>query len=234
MLVLSVYILNSAEKQVTFTWFGQSCFLMVTTENTRIIIDPVKFKGYKLPENIRVDIVTVSHEHPDHNKVSAVSGEPEVLRGLTSNGRKVAGIDKRIKDVHIYTVASYHSKARIGWNAIFIFEFDGLRVAHLGDLGLTLSPGQVKAIGEIDVLMLPVGGRHTISGAEADTVVNQLKVKRIVFPMHFKTPAADFFPYSADDFTKGKQNVKKVSRNTYVLDLNDLPGKREYIVLDYQ
>jgi L-ascorbate metabolism protein UlaG (beta-lactamase superfamily) len=234
--LLLVFIPGSlipAKKQVTFTWYGQSCFLMVTTGNTRIITDPVVFKGYTLPGNIRADIVTVSHEHVDHNKVSAISGNPEVLRGWDTNGKKIKEIDKKIKDVRIYTVASYHDKARIGLNAIFIFEFDGLRIAHLGDLGLTLSGSQVKASGEIDILMLPVGGQFTISGAEADTVVKQLNVKRIVFPMHFKTAAADFLPYSADDFTKGKQKVKKIAGNTFILDLDNLRQDLEYIVLDY-
>ena len=237
--VLLTYLFSAntvypAGKNVTIQWFGQSCFSIITSESTHVLTDPVNFKGYRIPEGIKPDIVTVSHEHIDHNAVSAVSGSPEVLRGLVSEKQEVARIDTTIKDVNIYNVPSYHSKAMIGANAIFVFEFDSLRLAHLGDLGLKLSDSQIQAIGDVDMLMLPVGGQFTISGAEADTVVDQLHVKRIVFPMHYKTAAADFLPYSANDYVKDKQNVKRIQGNTFILDLGKLPEKREYVILDYK
>ena len=228
-------LLNAQE--VTFRWFGQACFLIETSQNTRIITDPLSMGAYKIPEDIKPDIVTVSHEHFDHNQVDAVSGEPSFLRGLTSGGKDFASIEEKINDVKIYAVPSYHDanqgKQR-GKNAIFIFEFDGIKVVHLGDLGHTLSEDQVKGIGPVDVLMIPVGGKYTVAGEEADKVIAQLNPKMIVFPMHFKTDAADFLPYTGDDFAKGKQNVKKIEGNTFKLDLKNPPPHLEYVVLNYK
>ncbi len=237
LLILSFANLNLRAAEVTFKWFGQACFLIETSEKTQIIADPVEMGQYRIPKELKPDIVTVSHEHFDHNKVDAVSGNPVVLRGLTSRGKEFAKIDRKIKDVRIYTVASYHDKSKggqRGLNAIFVYEFGGIRIAHLGDLGHALSDEQIKAIGKIDVLMIPVGGKYTIYGEDAEKIIVMLRPKMVVFPMHFKTDAADFLPYSGDDFTKGKENVKKISGNTYKLDLDNPPGKLEYVVVNYK
>jgi len=224
-------------KKVTFQWFGQACFLIVTSNNTKIITDPVKFGRYHVPPEIIPDLVTVSHEHPDHNKVESLSGRPMVLRGLAASAHGFNKIDRKFKDVRIYTVPSYHDHsqgAERGLNTIFVLEFDGLRLAHLGDLGHTLSEKQVKRIGRVDIVMIPVGGKYTIWGEEAHRVVDQLKPDMIVFPMHFKTRAAGFLPYSAEDFTAGEKNVIRVQGNRYDLDLNQPPRKMQYVILDYK
>jgi L-ascorbate metabolism protein UlaG (beta-lactamase superfamily) len=224
-------------KEVTFKWFGQGCFLIQTSQNTQIITDPMKMGSYMIPEDIKPDIVTVSHEHFDHNQVDVVSGNPTVLRGLTSGGSDFAAIDQKIKDVRIYTVASYHDKSQgsqRGKNAIFVFEFDGIKVAHLGDLGDSIPPASVQKIGPVDVVLIPVGGTYTIFGKEADHVVSQLNPKMMVFPMHFKTDSASFLPYTGDDYVKDKQNVKKVDGNTFKLDLDSPPQSLVYVVLNYK
>jgi L-ascorbate metabolism protein UlaG (beta-lactamase superfamily) len=224
-------------QEVTFKWFGQACFLVESSQHTRIITDPVQMGAYKVPEDIQPDIVTVSHEHGDHNKVDSVSGSPVVLRGLTSGGKDFARVDQKIKDVTVFTVPSFHDSdqgQQRGKNAIFVFAFDGIKVVHLGDLGHTLSDDQIKKIGPVDVVMIPVGGTYTIFGEVADQVISQLRPKMIVFPMHFKTDAANFLPYTGDDFTKGKENVKKIEGNTYKLDLNNPPASMIYVVLNYK
>ena len=180
---------NLIEKKVKIKWFGQSCFLIITSKKTQILTDPVEFKGYHLPKGIEPDVVTISHNHPDHNRVDVVGGNPLVLKGTTKNIQKVISIDTIIKDIRIYTVSSYHNPGKHGMNALFVFEFDGIRIIHLGDIGTTLTDKQIRDIGEIDILMIPVGGQHTIAGADADTVINQLKVSTAVFPMHYKTKA---------------------------------------------
>ncbi len=202
-------------------------------QKTQILTDPIAFKGYHLPNGIVPDLVTVSHNHPDHNRLDVVDGNPMELKGTTTNIQKVISIDKKIKDVRIYTVPSYHDPGRHGMNAIFVFEFDGIRIVHLGDLGTTLSDSQIEAIGNVDILMIPVGGQFTISGATADSVINQLKVQSIVFPMHYKTEAFNSLPYSADDFLKEKEYVKRISGNKFTLTLSNMPRIREYVVMDY-
>jgi L-ascorbate metabolism protein UlaG (beta-lactamase superfamily) len=224
-------------QEVTFKWFGQGCFLIQTSQGTQIITDPMKMGLYVIPEDIQPDIVTVSHEHSDHNQVGAVSGNPTVLRGLTSGGKDFASIDQKIKDVRAYAVPSFHDDSQgseRGKNAIFVFEFDGLKAVHLGDLGHELTAEQVEKIGAVDIVMIPVGGTYTIFGETADKVISQLDPKMVVFPMHFKTDSASFLPYTGDDFTKGKQNVKNIEGNTFVLDVGDPPSGPTYIVLNYK
>jgi L-ascorbate metabolism protein UlaG (beta-lactamase superfamily) len=228
---------NLNAQKVTFKWFGQACFLIETSQGTRIITDPMEMGLYKIPEDIEPDIVTVSHEHSDHNQVDAVSGEPTVMRGLTSGGEDFASIEEKIKDVKITSVPSYHDASQgkeRGKNAIFVFQFDGLKVAHLGDLGHELSAEQVEKIGAVDVVMIPVGGTYTIFGEVADKVISQIHPKMVVFPMHFKTESASFLPYTGDDFVEGKQNVKKIEGNTFVLDVKNPPGSPAYVVLKHK
>jgi L-ascorbate metabolism protein UlaG (beta-lactamase superfamily) len=224
-------------QKVTFKWFGQGCFLIITSQGTQIITDPVAMGEYKIPKDVEPDIVTVSHEHSDHNQVNTVSGKPTVLRGLSSGGKDFASVDEKIRDVKIYSVPSFHDSnqgQQRGKNAIFVFQFDGLKVAHLGDLGHELTTEQVEKIGAVDVVMIPVGGTYTIFGETADKVISQLNPKMIVFPMHFKTGAASFLPYTGDDFAKNKLNVKKIEGNTFVLDVSNPPGNPAYIVLNYK
>jgi L-ascorbate metabolism protein UlaG (beta-lactamase superfamily) len=115
--------------------------------------------GYGLAPVDGVDLVTISHEHSDHNYAALATGSPTILRGLAQNDW--AKIDQQIKGVRVYTVPAYHDDtqgSQRGKIAIFVFDLEGLRVVHLGDLGHKLSDDQVKQIGAVDVLMIPVGG----------------------------------------------------------------------------
>jgi len=183
------------------------------------------------------DVVTVSHEHVDHNQVDKVAGKPLVLRGLVEGGRDFARIDQTVRGVRVFAVPTFHDEqqgGQRGKNAVFVFEFDGLRVAHLGDLGQPLSEAQVKQIGPVDVIMIPVGGKFTIFGAEADQVVAQLRPRLLVIPMHFKTAAAGFLPYSAEDFAVGKSGVARAAGNAFILDLSRPPAALEYVLMKYR
>jgi L-ascorbate metabolism protein UlaG (beta-lactamase superfamily) len=224
---------------LTFAWHGQACFTIETSQGVRIVTDPVNMGiHYNVPRPFEADIVTVSHEHGDHNQVDSLSGSPVVLRGLTGGGGRFAAIDRTIKGVRIFNVSTYHDESRgaeLGLNAVFVIETDGLRIVHLGDLGHVLTKGQVEAIGTpVDVLMIPVGGRFTIAGKAADAVIDQLKPKRIVFPMHYQTEEALFLPYSGSEFCKDKESVSVLEGNSYIL-RTDAPSKGlEYILMSYK
>ena len=218
---------------IRIRWLGQASFQMTTSGGTVIIIDPIDFKGYHMPAGTTADFVTVSHEHIDHNAVEAVSGNPAVFRGTNSKCTTVNSIDTTIGEVRLYTVPSFHDPGHHRVNAIFIFEFDEIRVAHLGDIGTILTDEQIKAIGDIDILMIPVGGQFTIAAAQADTIVNQLGVTRLVFPMHYKTEAFDDLPFTAEPFLKGKKNVRRLDSNELDVSVSTQALKREYITLQY-
>ena len=232
---------SAKDAAITLTWFGQSTFVLKTSTGLNALLDPAgPGTGYNIPTQSGIDLVTVSHEHSDHNAVSLAAGSPTVLRGLAGNDW--AKIDQTIKGVRVRTVGVYHddtSGSQRGKNAIFVFDVDGLRLAHLGDLGHTLSPEQIKDVGPVDVILIPVGGYYTIDGKVAAEVVNQLNPK-IVVPMHYKT--ADLSPSLAgvlapvDDFIKAMGNTATVSEvgQTIMLERGKLPASRTIMVMKYK
>lgn len=219
--------------RISIRWFGQSAFRVTTAGGTTFIIDPANFKGYAMPRGEAAAIVAVTHEHPDHNSVEVVSGSPVVLRGTDSQCQTVNRIDTTLGGVHIYTVPSFHDPGHNRRNAVFVFEFDGLRMAHLGDIGTVLTEEQVAAIGELDILMIPVGGKYTIAAPRADSIVNQLTVKRLVIPMHFKTEAFDGLPYTAEPFLEGKPTVVRVETSEISIDPTAVASDLQYVVMEY-
>lgn len=224
---------------VTFTHYGHACFLITTSKHTQILTDPMKLEGYAIPDSVKPDVVTVSHRHIDHDNFGAVAGKPRVLIGVDGPMDKGSEhmfipIDTQVKDVRTYDVVSNHfdPKVRPVLNAIFVFEFDGLRVVHLGDFGHALTAEQKAKIGAVDILMIPVGGVYTIAQADADSVIAQLKPKMIVFPMHYKTEAAPFLEFTAEDFLKGKQNVQRITSASFTFDPHKPPKEMQYVVLN--
>jgi L-ascorbate metabolism protein UlaG (beta-lactamase superfamily) len=180
---------QAASSTVTITWLGQSTFVLSTNSGLKVLLDPTNPGAYNPAPVEGVDVVTVSHEHSDHNYVQMATGNPLVIRGLTQDG--FAKIDRTIKAVHIRTVATYHDSdkgSQRGRNAVFVFELPGLRIVHLGDLGHKLDPEQISAIGPVDILMTPVAGGPTIDPKTAVEVIDQLQAK-VVIPMHYSTAA---------------------------------------------
>lgn len=135
--------------------------------------------------------------------------------------------------VAITTVHVYHDDARgvkRGKNAMLIFDAEGLRIVHAGDLAHTLSPEQVKAVDHADVLMIPIGGHFTIGAQQADTVIGQVK-PRITIPMHYKTSVnADWPIGTVEDFIRGKPRVKRLSKSVTITK-PALPAEAEIWVL---
>jgi len=221
------------------TWYGQSCFLLETAGGTRIVMDPIpKGIGYELPQGLKADIVTISHEHADHNNLGFVTGKPRVLRGLTTDKKGWTRIDEKAKDVSIRSVGVYHDDQRgaaRGLDTVFIFEVGGVRIAHLGDLGHVLNDEQLAAIGAVDVLLIPVGGRFTIDGLTATHVIEQLRPRITVIPMHYKTDAVtikELDPLSL--FLDGKRNVRHEKSNTIALSPMKARPAAEIVVLSYR
>ncbi len=208
-------------------YMGHSAFLIKNKEDIRIITDPyspTRGVNYK-PIKEAAEIVTISHEHWDHNAVDYVKGNPSVIKKVDK--REVRGI--KIRGVSTFHDAS-EGKER-GKNIIFIFEIEGMRLCHLGDLGHVLNNEQISQIGDIDICLIPVGGTFTIGPEEAKKVLEAINPK-IVIPMHFKTPSLDFPIAKVDDFLKGIDNVVRVNSSDYEIEKDKLPTQREIIVLN--
>lgn len=215
-----------APNGLEITWHGQSCFMMRTPAGTTVLMDPVAYEiGYK-PPTVKADLVTISHEHPDHNNLKmvevsgAAAGGAEVVRGLDAKGGW-AEVDLSVGDVHVTTVKSFHDEVKgkkYGKNAVFVFDVAGRRVAHLGDLGQQLDAEQITALGKIDVLMIPIGGHYTVDGAGAKKIIAAVKPRYVIFPMHYKTPSLKIKELAGPEtFLEGRTNVVRVDGNTYTV-----------------
>jgi L-ascorbate metabolism protein UlaG (beta-lactamase superfamily) len=184
-------------------WHGQSAFTLRAEEGT-VVIDPFGDVSALRERGIRwgyppisvagADLVLVTHEHLDHNGVEVVPGEPALLRASAGRHESPFG--------EVVGVASEHDAAagtERGPNTIFVFSLDGLRVAHFGDFGQAgLRPEQRRAIGEVDLLFLPVGGGPTIGGTTAAEISLALDPAWVV-PMHYRTPRIGFLE-TEDEF----------------------------------
>lgn len=221
---------------VTLRWYGHSTFLITSSQGTKILTDPMPTNmGYDIKPIDGVDIVTIGHEHSDHNNTKLATGNPIVLRGLA--GREWATVDQKVKDVTIRNVPTFHDNSQgtqRGKNSAFAFELDGLRIVHLSDLGHILSQEQAAAIGPVDVLLIPVGGFYTIDGAQATQVVQQLSPK-IVVPMHYKTPrlSTDWPGTGVEPFLEGKK-VDRPNNTTITISKTTLPQATTVVVLNYE
>jgi len=231
-------------------WIGQACFIITTISGMHILIDPPHPEvGYKISANsIPANIVFVSHEHSDHNFVEAAMGKPKIVQPLTSPGVQYGAYERDASldpDEVAYTrVFSYHDndhgKER-GTNTITVMQVDGLRICHMGDIGqLELTPDQVRAIGHVDVLMIPVGGFFTVDAREAIPIIDQLH-PRVIIPMHYLTPALGPFLqgklHPVDEFEKaieGHAKVEHLDTRDLVLTPDGLPDRQTVYVMKYE
>ncbi len=204
-------------------WRGHASFL-IEVGSKKIITDPFN-ESYGYPMNpVTANFVTVSHEHRDHNAVETVGGQPQIIRGcgtMTYDGIIIKGI------------GSFHDKHQgqeRGQNTIFKISTEDINLVHLGDLGQLLSAGQVQEIGEVDILLLPIGGRYTIDAGEASQIVSLLQ-PRVVIPMHFGTPHLSLKLAPLEEFTARYDRI--IKKPSLEIQASDLGTEMKIIVLDY-
>jgi L-ascorbate metabolism protein UlaG (beta-lactamase superfamily) len=184
---------SADDKKVVIRWHGQSFFQIVTPAGARIVIDPHAIDNYGR-KVVPADLVLMTHFHVDHSRLDAIPDAAKVrkINALkhTDRGDDFNVIDEKFKDVRVRSLGTYHDDmggAQRGKNGVFILDVAGLRLVHLGDLGHQLSREQLRKLGEVDVLMIPVGGVYTINGVDAQKVVAQVKPRRYIIPMHYGT-----------------------------------------------
>ena len=198
-----------------FQHIGHAEFLITLESGFRIVTDPFDASvGYPVlsPE---ADGVLVSHHHHDHDAVENVSGHPQVI--------DYAGIHTFAPDIRVTGILADHDDAggtKRGKTLLFLLESEGLRVAHLGDLGCLLDADQLEALGSVDILMIPVGGFYTIDAKTAKEVVEQLD-PRIILPMHYRTqynadwpidPAENFLRLFDPSRTRTGSSILRVTK----------------------
>ncbi|WP_053227695.1 MBL fold metallo-hydrolase [Solirubrobacter soli] len=194
-------------------WFGQSTFRL-TAGDVTVVVDPfgdvsgLAARGlqYDYPpmSDVTADVLLVTHEHRDHNAVEVVGGSPHVIRSS-------AGTFSDTPVGEVVGVASEHDPVagtQRGANVMYAFELDGLRVAHLGDLGQSILRGeQAVALGQVDLLFVPVGGGPTIGSSLAFEIASTLGARWVV-PMHYRTHRLNFLE-TADAFLERFSSVSR-------------------------
>ena len=206
-------------------WYGQSAFHLSAGE-TSVAIDPFSDMSamaaargmqfdYPPIADVTADLLLVTHEHADHNGIEAIVGDPTTLRSTAGTLESPLG--------QVTAVASEHDEqagtAR-GPNTIFVFELGGLRVCHMGDFGQSALRGeQANAIGQVDLLIVPVGGGPTIGAEQAAAIVARLSPRWVV-PMHYRTPRINFLG-TADELLDASPHVKRLA--TPVFETGELP-----------
>jgi L-ascorbate metabolism protein UlaG (beta-lactamase superfamily) len=221
------------------TWFGHSCFLLESAAGARIVMDPIPGNiGYELPANLTADAVTISHEHGDHNNAALLTNKPRIFRGLTADKKGWMRVNEKVKDVAVRSVGVYHDEAQgaqRGLNTVFVYEVGGVRVAHLGDLGHILTDKQLSDIGSVDVVLIPVGGSYTIDARQATRVIDQIRPRLIVIPMHYKTDVLTIKELGpVDAFLAGRPNVRRESASSIAITGLKSRPSAEVVVLGHK
>lgn len=211
--------------QITF--YGQSAFRIVGDDGTRIVIDP-----YTKTERIRyeddfdeADIVLVTHEHGDHNNVDAVPGQFNVVRGEGTH---------QVRGIEFLGIGSYHDQAggaERGPNTIFVFDLDGIRIAHLGDQGCELEEDQMLQLEGVQVMIPPVGGGFTLDPERIWAIAERIQ-PNVVIPCHFKTEKIDLPFITLDEFLADKEGVQRPGGSETMIDPNNLPEPISIVVLE--
>ena len=212
------------------TWYGHSCFRLTERGMATVVVDPFDSKaiGYS-PLKLKADIVTVSHDAPGHNNAEAVKGTSHVIRtpgefeiggvfitGVQTDG---SGSNKKAKD-----------QIR---NTLYVFDYDGLTVAHLGDLKQVPTQAEIEALGTVNVALVPVGGGGGLNAAKAAEVISLLE-PNIVIPMHYSTPDVKVTLDALSKFLKEMGLSKQESQPSLKVTHSGLPEETHVAVLDYQ
>lgn len=211
---------------MVITWYGHACF-KIQSGDTVLAVDPfVKDIGLT-PPRFRADLVMVTHSHLDHNNPSAIAGEPFLITGPG---------EYEVKGVNIAGIETFHDTnrgAERGLNTIYKITMEGINILHMGDFGEEkMREETLEEIGDVDVLMIPVGGIYTIDGETAQKIVRQIE-PAIVIPMHYKIPGLKYPLATAEQFLKGMGASKAEAVDRLTVKKKDIgeDKKTEVVVL---
>lgn len=218
-------------------YLGHSSFLITFDNGFECILDPFSPQtGYSIPEGLDADILISTHEHFDHLYPDFLGKPVEVLVGTKNGGAEWNLFDRTVQGIHIFALPSYHDseqgKSR-GKNSIIVLEGDGMRLAHLGDIGAFPGKEEKEKLEGIDVLFAPVGGHYTLSIEDVIALIEDLS-PRVVIPMHYRTKITRDWPIAPlEEFLSRAERWKAVKKgNSFHLQRENLPEHMEIWVLE--
>jgi L-ascorbate metabolism protein UlaG (beta-lactamase superfamily) len=215
-------------------WHGHACFEL-RGKDVIVVFDP--FEGLGIPEpKANADVVLCSHSHRDHNNFGPVLKDGgTVLEGFVGS--------REIQGVSVKGVASFHdtvSGKQRGKNSIYVVHLDDIRFCHLGDLGHELTSNQIAEIGEIDILLTPVGGGPTVGPDLASSIAKRLN-SRIVVPMHYNADISgqsewmNLRLHKVDDFlARSEWNAERLDNQSFHITKKTLPKERKIIIPSFR
>lgn len=217
------------------TWYGHSCFRLTERSYATVVTDPFDSKsiGYDSLK-LRSDIVTISHDAPGHNNTDAVKGTSHVIDG--AGEFEIGGVF--ITGVQTDGNGSGKKKSKkdgeaSGRNTVYVFDYDGITVAHLGDLRDVPTQSDIELLGTINVALVPVGGGGGLNAAKAAEVISLIEPS-LVIPMHYSTPATKLSLDSLNKFIKEMGLSKAESQPSLKVTRSGLPNETHVVVLEYQ
>ena len=217
------------------TWYGHSCFRLTERNYATVVTDPYDSKsiGYDALK-LRSDIVTVSHDAPGHNNTDAVKGTSHVIDG--AGEFEIGGVF--ITGVQTEGSGSGKKKSKkeneaSGRNTIYVFDYDGITVAHLGDLKDVPTQSEIESLGTINVALVPVGGGRGLNAAKAAEVISLVE-PNLVIPMHYSTPVAKVSLDNLNKFIKEMGLSTPETQPSLKVTRSGLPNETHVVVLDYQ
>ena len=210
-------------------WLGHACFLITADSGLKILTDPYEagFKGIIDYGPIREspDIVTISHQHGDHNYTSGLPGSPEIVQGA---GRHL------VKGIEFVGTPCFHDRVsgqERGNNTIFCFAVDNMRVCHFGDLGHPLDDDALRSLGHVDVLLIPTGGPAPTLELEDAVALWEKLQPSVIIPMHFRNQKCKFPKYDAEDLVKLRPEAVRAGKSEAEFTAGRLPAG-EILILD--
>jgi L-ascorbate metabolism protein UlaG (beta-lactamase superfamily) len=209
------------------TWYGHSCFRLTERSMATVVTDPFDYAsiGYD-PLKLKADIVTVSHDASGHNNAKAVKGASHVITG--PGEFEIGGVF--ITGVQTNGQSKKDNELR---NTLYVFDYDGITVAHLGDLRRVPSQAEVEDMGAVNVALVPVGGGGGLNAAKAAEVISLLE-PNIVIPMHYATKDAKLKLDSLDKFLKEMGLSASQPEASLKVTRTGLPEETRVVVLEYQ
>jgi len=205
-------------------WLGHACFRLRSRDAT-ILTDPLpRSFGYKVDKQ-KVDIVTISHDHPGHTNIDLASGTPKLVNGPG---------EYEMNDVFITGISTWHDDkkgAEHGRNTAYLYDLEDIVVCHLGDLGHTLSEAQVESMSSADIVIIPVGGGTALDATKAVEVIGQLEPK-IIIPMQYQTQFGDKQRDPLERFLKEMGVTDVTPRDKLTVRANDIGETPEVVVLE--
>ena len=215
-------------------WYGLSCFRFSERGMAAVVVDPYDDSVGYGTLRLKADIVCVSHDAPGHNCVEAVKGEKRIISGPG---------EFEIGGVFITGIATHHDSEAAGGkkkspprkdpNTLYLIDFNGLTVAHMGDLDYVPTQQQIETLGAVDIALVPIGGGTGLNASQAAEVISLLEPS-IVVPMHYRTPEITLKLDSLSKFLKEMGLSAPQPQESLKVTRPDLPEETHVVVLDYK